>query len=653
MVLESVHPRGQRAAGARAVLVALAVALSPSSRAVHHRRPPAPAPGHGGLGDVGLFSRPPRRSTRSPGSSSSSAVQVCLVVLAVPALRMQLTSSGPELLPKGTPSASSTRTSARGAPPAPEPRSSCVSRAPAAEVEAWAGTVADRPGVESVDPVATLENGVTTVGFQSGRRGTGEASRSLVDSLAHRPAAVPDVGRRTGLGISTSAATVADRALWAVGLVVLATLVLLFLMTGSVVIPVKALIMNVLSLGAALGVLVLDLPGRPPRGPRCGFTSTGGDRDQIPLLVLAFGFGLSMDYEVFLLSRISRAARAGPRQRPPWRLGLQRSGRIITSAALLMVIVFAGFAAGQLLVMKEIGVALVTRRRHRRHARPDAARPGDDVGARPVNWWAPPAAAPPPRALGHHGVSRVRRLSTRSSRRGHRRSSCGRARRRAGFRGRPTPSGRPGSTVASPGAPTTASRVRGAGSATGLATLWTTRRCAPGSPARESGTSASPAARSASLPAPRAGTRSGDGDWLWTRDAPPAVAGEEHVRPLDPARREDVVPLPRHHSPRTHGQPFARPTSTGSACTGPRASRRRRLQRAERGRHPQARRHRGRHRPAGRGLGGGGHRAPDPARRRATGACASGCSPTTAPPPALPPPGLPHRHGVDEPRWFG
>ncbi len=65
------------------------------------------------------------------------------------------------------------------------------------------------------------------------------------------------------------------------------------------------------------------------------------------------------------------------------------------------------------------------------------------------------------------------------------------------------------------------------------------------------------------------GTRGGDWDWLWTRDAPPAVAGEEHVRPLDPARREDVVRFLDDHSPRTHGQPFARPDQHWVGVHGP------------------------------------------------------------------------------------
>ena len=129
-------------------------------------------------------------------------------------------------------------------------------------------------------------------------------------------------------------------------------------MTGSVVIPIKALVMNVLSLGAALGVTVWIFEDGHLEG-LLRFASTGALENTIPLLVLAFGFGLSMDYEVFLLSRIVELHEQGHDTRSAVTLGLQRSGRIITSAALLMVIVFSGFAAGDLLIMKQMGVALV------------------------------------------------------------------------------------------------------------------------------------------------------------------------------------------------------------------------------------------------------------------------------------------------------
>ena len=89
-----------------------------------------------------------------------------------------------------------------------------------------------------------------------------------------------------------------------------------------------------------------------------GFTGTGGLETVIPVLLVALGFGLSMDYEVFLLSRIKELRDGGLANDAAVATGLQRSGRIITSAALIIVVVFAGFAAGTLLVIKETGVGL-------------------------------------------------------------------------------------------------------------------------------------------------------------------------------------------------------------------------------------------------------------------------------------------------------
>ncbi len=128
-------------------------------------------------------------------------------------------------------------------------------------------------------------------------------------------------------------------------------------MTGSVVMPVKALLMNLLSLGASLGALTLVFQDGWFSG-LLGFSPVGGLETFIPVLVFAFAFGLSMDYEVFLLARIKELRDRGHSCTRAVELGLQRSGKIITSAALLMVIVFAGFAAGDMLMVKQMGIAL-------------------------------------------------------------------------------------------------------------------------------------------------------------------------------------------------------------------------------------------------------------------------------------------------------
>jgi RND superfamily putative drug exporter len=140
-------------------------------------------------------------------------------------------------------------------------------------------------------------------------------------------------------------------------IVVTATLVLLFLMTGSLLVPVKALLVNVVSLTASLGVTVWIFQDGHLEGV-LDFTSPGGLESYVVAVALAFGFGLAMDYEVFLLARIKELYDAGLDNDRAVRLGLQRSGRIITSAALIIIVVFAGFVAGDLLVIKEVGVAL-------------------------------------------------------------------------------------------------------------------------------------------------------------------------------------------------------------------------------------------------------------------------------------------------------
>ena len=143
----------------------------------------------------------------------------------------------------------------------------------------------------------------------------------------------------------------------AFALIAVTAILLLFLMTGSVLVPVKALVMNTVSLGATFGALVWVFQWGNLEGP-LGFTSPGAIETWIPVLVFAFAFGVSMDYEVFLLARIKELYDAGHPNDQAVRLGLQRSGRIITSAALLIVIVFAGFAAGTMVGIKEFGLAL-------------------------------------------------------------------------------------------------------------------------------------------------------------------------------------------------------------------------------------------------------------------------------------------------------
>ena len=143
----------------------------------------------------------------------------------------------------------------------------------------------------------------------------------------------------------------------ALGLVALTTFVLLFLMVGSVVVPLKALVLNVLSLTATFGAMVWVFQDGHLAGA-LDFTPTGVIDVFTPMLMFCIAFGLSMDYEVFLLSRIKEEYDLTGDNRTAVAVGLQRTGRIVTAAAVLLALVFVAFATSQVAIVKLFGIGL-------------------------------------------------------------------------------------------------------------------------------------------------------------------------------------------------------------------------------------------------------------------------------------------------------
>jgi putative drug exporter of the RND superfamily len=144
------------------------------------------------------------------------------------------------------------------------------------------------------------------------------------------------------------------------GFIATVTLVLLFFLTGSVILPVKAVLLNVLSLTATFGALVWIF--QDGHLGAAGTTSTGTLAINVPVLMFCIAFGLSMDYEVFLLSRIREYWLGSPRTRADndesIALGLARTGRVITAAALLMSISFAALTSAGVSFMRMFGLGL-------------------------------------------------------------------------------------------------------------------------------------------------------------------------------------------------------------------------------------------------------------------------------------------------------
>jgi RND superfamily putative drug exporter len=296
-----------------------------------------------------------------------------------------------------------------------------VARIPAGDprIGAYAASLAHQPGVAAVSVEHGLHGNVSVIDVTPTGATQGSAAEHLVSVLReHRPDFTTYV---TGSAASLAdfKAEIASRIPYAVAWIALATFALLFLMTGSVLIPVKALAMNILSLGATFGALVWVFQDGHLSGP-LGFTAFGAIEAWAPVIIFTFAFGLSMDYEVFLLSRIKEAHDEGNTTNDAVANGLQRSGRIITSAALLILIVFLGFASGQTLGIKEMGLALAIA------VAVDATLircvlvPATMTLLGPANWWAPAPlrrlhqriglhegpAAPAPSALALSGAHR-------------------------------------------------------------------------------------------------------------------------------------------------------------------------------------------------------------------------------------------------------
>jgi RND superfamily putative drug exporter len=144
---------------------------------------------------------------------------------------------------------------------------------------------------------------------------------------------------------------------YALLVIIVAVSVLLFLMTGSVLMPAKAIVLNILSLSATFGALVWIFQDGHLQN-LLGFQSIGSIDATQPILIFAIAFGLSMDYEVFLLSRIKERYDATGNNREAVSSGMQQTGRLITSLALLMAVVFGAFATSQIIFIQEIGIGL-------------------------------------------------------------------------------------------------------------------------------------------------------------------------------------------------------------------------------------------------------------------------------------------------------
>jgi RND superfamily putative drug exporter len=247
-------------------------------------------------------------------------------------------------------------------------------------LQAWLAALARVPGVQEVrtplrglDPERgresadiagkmeldrTVHEDLALVNVQAAHGWRTPEAANTVNAVrrVEHPGLEVEVGGPTALLVDVRSTLSRYGALVAV-LVIVWNVAVLFLAFRSVLVPIKAALVNLLSLAASYGVLVLVFQDGHLSG-LLDFEPPGGIEATIPVVMAAIVFGLSMDYEVFLLARIQEEFARDGDVRRSIREGVAWSGRVITSAALILLVVIGAFAAGELVFVKEIGVGM-------------------------------------------------------------------------------------------------------------------------------------------------------------------------------------------------------------------------------------------------------------------------------------------------------
>ncbi len=227
-------------------------------------------------------------------------------------------------------------------------------RTAATQVQAYRDRVAAVATGAEVSPARPL-NGVWRIDVAVPGSPLADSSKRLVKSIRALEPPFPVQVGGTAARFVDQQSGLAARIPWALAILVTTTLVLLFLMTGSVVLPVKAVIMNGLTVCATFGLLVLIFQDGRLTG-LLSYEPQGALESTQPILLFAIAFALSTDYGTFLLARIGEAHLAGASDRDAVAVGLARTGRIVTAAALLLMTAIGAFATSEIVFIKLLGV---------------------------------------------------------------------------------------------------------------------------------------------------------------------------------------------------------------------------------------------------------------------------------------------------------
>ncbi len=305
----------------------------------------------------GSWYRLAMRVMRRPGWVAA-ACAICLLLIGVPALHLHLGSTDSRVLPPGS-SARVVDSALAGqfAADAANPIVALV-HAPdgaAASLSRYRASLARLPGVETTERPTRIAAGLWTVDVLASHPPLSSGSQALIREIHAVP--TTRVVALAGVAAEQYDQAISLRTHMLLALMILAatTLTVLFTMTGSVVLAVKSLIMNLLTLSGAFGILVLIFQDGRLQS-LLGYTSTGSLEQTNMIILFIIAFGLSTDYGVFLLARIKEAHDSGESDRVAVATGLERSGRVVSAAALLFCAAVGSLAASSVASLKEFGI---------------------------------------------------------------------------------------------------------------------------------------------------------------------------------------------------------------------------------------------------------------------------------------------------------
>jgi RND superfamily putative drug exporter len=222
------------------------------------------------------------------------------------------------------------------------------------EISSYIEEVKKVSGIVTVAEPQTIGNDIRITAYESMLPRSPEAQQ-LIHDLRDLPAPAGTLIGGVAADYTDTQDGIAETLPLALGWIAISVLILLFVFTGSIILPIKAVLLNVMSLAATMGVMTWIFVGGNLQWLVGSFTVTGSLDTSIVILIFVVVFGLSMDYELFLLSRIREEHLLGKSNIESVATGLQRSARIITAAAVLLAVVFAAFVTSGVTSIKMMG----------------------------------------------------------------------------------------------------------------------------------------------------------------------------------------------------------------------------------------------------------------------------------------------------------